>query len=882
MRITRLYMKNFVPIYAGLGKYEIDLDFSSSNKVINLIIGRMGSCKTVILGHLQPFHSFGTLDIRNQDISIIPEEDGRKIIEYVKDDDIYVITHEYQWTKTAHTVKSYITKNDVELNQNGNQGTFKAVIEAEFGIEQNFLRLLRLGPNVANLIRMKAAERKSFIASLRTDTEIYTMLYKRVGEDLRTLNSQLSMLSDKLHNFGTATVESIQDDIDIVEDTIRSTRSERDTLSQKMYVTQGIIASILKNESRDAYSSRYTSLIEDKECLSKQIDSLSISIIELSDEKFNIEEINRTLGSLDSQVLMTTKTIQEAEEKYFTKTSELNKLNDSMRISINPEYISRLKEEYAEMKKSSDALGAELTRFHCDYTASFVTLLIGDLRNISIMIDDVSQYNSELVKKLFASDSSVIGWSRKQIEILGFKKLQLQKSLNNIKFSEEYTPEMTMFLPPFCPTKTCPYYKTHPYNHKKDPNVSTDRSEADIIHEQIDTLDIKINVLVEYPIIYSKLNTLKTLWQKNSAVLTKLGALKNKSLLETLINFQHRVWYDYDILVDTAAMCEKRDTYYKSTQALEKIRNELSEIEINKDNSAAEKIKLLRAEVEELSELIRTMSERSLGLNNQIKSYNELYIRLSSMERSKQDIVELTAERKVITDKIDLMRENVAILSDSAGQIAAYTLKINEIDRILRGLMEQAEQLKLKLGTLKYTRQEFEDLLSKKEDTKYVVDAVSTKEGIPLILVKMFLNNCRDIVNELISDVFGDAVEILEFDINENDFKIPYAVNGIVIDDIEKASQGQQSIISIALSFALLRESMIDYNIMLLDEVDGPLYEHDRQKFISILFKQLQIINAEQVFLISHNNLFSGVPINVIMTTEEIIDDSPLTSVMYV
>ena len=94
-------------------------------------------------------------------------------------------------------------------------------------------------------------------------------------------------------------------------------------------------------------------------------------------------------------------------------------------------------------------------------------------------------------------------------------------------------------------------------------------------------------------------------------------------------------------------------------------------------------------------------------------------------------------------------------------------------------------------------------------------------------------------------------------------------MNGNVVEDIELASQGQQSIISIALSFALVRRSMFDYNIMLLDEIDGPLYKEDREKFISILFKQMAAIGANQVFLISHNNTFEGNPVNVLTTTED-------------
>ena len=64
MKILRLKLKNFIHIYSGMGKYEVELDLRESNKQINIFIGKMGSGKTAILGHLQPFASYGTLDAR--------------------------------------------------------------------------------------------------------------------------------------------------------------------------------------------------------------------------------------------------------------------------------------------------------------------------------------------------------------------------------------------------------------------------------------------------------------------------------------------------------------------------------------------------------------------------------------------------------------------------------------------------------------------------------------------------------------------------------------------------------------------------------------------------------------------------------------------------
>ena len=78
--------------------------------------------------------------------------------------------------------------------------------------------------------------------------------------------------------------------------------------------------------------------------------------------------------------------------------------------------------------------------------------------------------------------------------------------------------------------------------------------------------------------------------------------------------------------------------------------------------------------------------------------------------------------------------------------------------------------------------------------------------------------------------------------------------------------------------FPLTDMLTVKWNIPLLDEPDGPLYKSDRSKFLSILFKHINIIKSEQVFIISHNNTFDGYPVNVLMTTDEIIDNSELVT----
>ena len=67
-----------------------------------------------------------------------------------------------------------------------------------------------------------------------------------------------------------------------------------------------------------------------------------------------------------------------------------------------------------------------------------------------------------------------------------------------------------------------------------------------------------------------------------------------------------------------------------------------------------------------------------------------------------------------------------------------------------------------------------------------------------------------------------------------------------------------------------MRKGSIKYNIPLLDEVDAPIHAVEREKFLLILSEHFKKIHAEQAFIITHNDIFEGYPVNIITTGEHL------------
>jgi DNA repair exonuclease SbcCD ATPase subunit len=545
--------------------------------------------------------------------------------------------------------------------------------------------------------------------------------------------------------------------------------------------------------------------------------------------------------------------------------------------------MDTLRDTYQSIVSQCESLKRELNNFECQYSATFLSGFLGDLNTINMLISEIYQYDTDIVKTLFHSDSSVIQYAKKQVEILGYRKIKIQNLMNNLKFSETYQSPTPLYFPPLCPTENCPYYKTHPVTIRKKLKTKSDAEEQLLAYQnELKDLDVEIYKYSDYPVVYSKISTLRGMWDKAQTILDNIGALRVQSLLQIITMPQYQVWYNYDKVVDTIDLINKRDMYFELSEKMKKIKSEINELSLSDTSNIDMEISRLETERLKFAREIEESEIEYGKTQSDLKEYNQIYVNLSEKSIHEETLERNRTELENAKSKLSLMELNDEKIQINTQKIQSINTDIFELSQKLKEKSILVESLKAKYNDIKYTNSELETVVQEQKYMTVMVDAVSSKKGIPLVMIQMFLDSCREIVNSLIYDVVEDDVEILPFQINETEFKIPYMVNGVVIDDISKASQGQTSIVSTAMSFALLRQSgAIEYNIPLLDEVDGPLHKSDKRKFISILLKHLKENRSEQCFVITHDdNTFDGYPVQVIMTTDEIINQEKYPNVI--
>lgn len=882
MKILRLNLKNFAHIFSGLGKYEIDLDFRSTHKTINVIIGKMGSCKTVILGHLQPFSSFGSLDVRNQDEIILPEKDGRKILEVQDGDNYYTIKHTYLWKKDHHMVKSFIAKNGNELNPSGGVNSFKALVEVELGITPSFLVLTRLGSNVTNLIDMKAADRKSFMASMLSGAEIYSMLYKKLNEEMRTLNAQMALIVRKITSLSNGNVEDLKNQYHQTMDEIEDFTKEKESIQTSISEVEATIKVILNGRSIEAYQAEMNLHKDESEKMKDLISEKENILKELKTSQKSVSDVAKEIGSIESQ-LKTNEEMKLSLNDSWQKIQEnLNKLIEQRMLNSNRDQVDSLRKSYMEVVDQIDSMRQELRDFKCPYNSGMISELMEQINTINILINELSDYDNDSVIQILQKGPDSLKYASRQIEHLNLQKLKLQAKINNFKFLGSYTPDETLYVPPLCPTEDCPFYKTHPAIIQSKYDQFKVEKEFQDIQIQINAIDVNIGRFSEYTLIYNKLSILKSLWSPAVNKLSELGVVRTTALTRVLSTLGDQVWYDHNKLMDILEKCKHRELYYTLTEKSSALKAELTNLSRYDSKELEEVIENQQNQSKSILNTLHKLEDDNKKLKEQKESLDKMYLELSSIVEIEKEVEGMKNELVQLVRAYNSMNESLQTIYDKSHNLSDLKASLEVTNGRLQNLNAKFQKIQMTLNDISYAQKDYDALVDKQEALKYIVEAVSSNKGIPLVYIKLFLRDCKDTLNDLISDVFGDSIEVLDFIINENEFRIPYSINGSQVEDIAKASQGQKAIISLALSFALIRQAHSRWNIMLLDEMDGPLYKTDRSKFITILYKQLVAIDADQVFLISHNFTFEGNDVNVIMTTDEHVDKSSMLSVMHI
>lgn len=888
MRITYLKVVNFADIFVGMRKKTLEIDLSKQKTRIVLLVGPNGSGKTAILSKLHPFAYPGNMDVRSGPNLILENQDGYKEIHYDHDGNEYVIKHYYQLV-SGKGIKSFISKNGVELNPNGNVSSFKELVEIELSIEQELMALLRLGSNVTGIIDKKYTDRKNFSSELLKDISVYLKLHKKISNDSRMIKSILKTVSDKINRLNITDTAVDTDKLKVMEETLVSYYKKKESLVSDIGKLKGAIETIYP-EGLVHLNAKLSDLAIEQD---NTIGKLTSRNRKLDETVLIIDsDISETITDLDKEIQSFDKTIEINSNMIGFHRTQLNSLyNQKEEKETNLKYVSseleydKLKEYHTDLVRQLKAKDAVYKDFKPKCTLDEMKKILVILHEIQDIVSNINEFDHKMIKEtisLLQLNQSVDYVVKKEVGKLDDRMSDINLQLKAVKYEQNNDNGKCYIL--FIPSDSncdCPYKEYYDDHNKPTTKKETDRSK---LLAELDVLEHKRESLLSMLDIAKQLDFILFIIRSNKDLVDKFpdDSLFSKERIFISIKSSLPI-YDEVYITSLISTLEDYESYMLDKTKIEEVKKELQFIEKNgktllelqnEFDSLEDSIAIVNRDIEKLVEVNEITKRKKENTSYSLEGYKMYKTIMDENEKDEKVL-------KDIQNDLDRYRSFSSKMKAMVIQQETLEADLNSLNPIISHNENQITDLKFRLRELKSLTEERKVLEEKYDDIELIKESLSSREGIPLLFIKLYFNDSLSTINELLYSVFKGSLEITTFIINDKEFRIPYTKNGVNVHDAQYASQGERCFLALALSFALMGQSISDYNIMKLDEVDSTLDNVFRPLFISILESQLDYIKAEQAFLITHNNMFDNYPVDIIMTADVTIDNNRNTNIIY-
>lgn len=892
MRINYLKLKNYAGIYNGMELNELSIDFSKCQHKICLIKGDNGSGKSTIMRALNPLP-----ESANNFIQGLP---AYKCIVYADEYTgvLYKIEyfHDVNSKGDRATPKGHIYEITpsavIDLNPSGNVSSAKDIIYDKFNLDPCYLSLTQLSSTKRGMADMKPAERKKFVNSILNNVDAYNDMYKVLSKKaimykgiIKNLESRLSTIGDigKLD----LRIQNLTNSVNELEGLIKD---ERDLKSKAEAV-------LMTLDPNGTLYNEYTTAVAEMEACKAELTRLQTHFnnsyrgrgVEYVQLDSSILKLNTNIGILKQKKTDLNTEIGTLLSKTELDTIELNQKKDKLKDINNGESLDYLRNLKASFQQRFSEIRKELAELNINtleipFTKDALVQCISTLcevrdklsssefADIEFLVECVSEFGHARDGEI--SSLSIMKAASKAMEdhkeTINAAKQDL-KTKEALKSSFEGPLE---FRPSGCKFDDCQFIanalrKKHEYDsYRSDEeyesiirNATAEYNGAKLMYEKMERVE---NGFRELQMLKAKVNgissTLKLITPKEFMpaynFIVNFNYTSDSKVVNTIAIFMEYV----DFLYSHLHIANSFEEYKEIQNNLSKIQSDIDKLESNEKliNMLSEDIDKLQKELDETFRKTQSNREAIKNIDKEIVD-NEAF--LTSLETCKKDsaaLEELSAKAKVlITSVVEMETKQSKIITSRNA--------IEECDKNIKNLIDKLEPTRKELSDLETSRKlsssyidelkENKTLLEKIEVLKYYT---SPTTGIQLVFATIYLSKILEKANWMLTGLFGGVFNILPFVITEDEFRIPIAVQGgLNHDDITSMSSAQIALISMIISISMLSQVSTSMNIIVGDEIDASLDPENRRKFFDILLGLMDMVNASQSILISHNSEYT-------------------------
>lgn len=880
MRLLRLRLENYIGIYNGMGLDHIEIDFSKCIHKVLIIKGDNGTGKSTIFKALTP--------LADSSINFIPDKTAIKEIAYETDFQTIVNIKYESVVKDGirRPTKCYLNRLNPDgsienLNPSNNITTAKEVIYDILGIDDNFITLSQLSANKKGLGGLKPSERKRYVNSIISSLAVFNNIHKMITTKSTVLKSIIDSYVTKLNQIGN---------ISIVEDAIKKDTIALKELDGKKNGLISEIATIKAELSRldtsGSFLDDYKNLSMRKMILEKEIRELP-DIEEYSEEKLIQYEKDMARYEANEEMLSSrAKEILDNESELSNNITELQIKLDSL---YDKDHMDDLNSKIESTKKELESYKPFFSLFETykniseqDYET--VKLVI---EKFNSTVETIFQTYSETVRKesmdslrtgkneIILDHTEILSGLEKQLEDLRTEKRDVE-FLNNR--SKDYNK-----IPDDCNHKSdCPFIKDIVEAKNSLRSRQSLYSLSTKINSTLDAIESAKNLaeenMMKTQCLYEMRSILEYI-QSMSKIIRKFPGTESLDSINTLyhnielgirLNFESVDKYQEFKNISTIVSALEDDLHSYET-AKDKLISANAEIRIlqEKIDSNLKRLSDIRASKVSILAEIEKIRKAKLDIKTVLDS-----IRYAKINKEKFE--EVSEELQSITSKIESMEKDTITIKELTDRLNRRGSELSALQNTdLPALTKAIEENKYRIVLFEqYTRDSQE--YGAKYNEVQMIKKYTSIHGIQTVYMSVFMNSILTMTNALLTLLFRGRFTLQPFIINENEFNIPCADSeGRVREDISLMSDSQLSMISMLISFVLLRNSSNRYNIIKLDEVDDNLDNMNRIQF-SILIEQIMIdLGFDQCLIISHNNELDLSNTDIIilkMESQEMID----------
>lgn len=880
MRLLRLRLENYIGIYNGMGLNHIEIDFSKCIHKVLIIKGDNGTGKSTIFKALTP--------LADSSINFIPDKTAIKEIAYETDFQTILNIKYESVVKDGirRPTKCYLNRLNPDgsienLNPSNNITTAKEVIYDILGIDDNFITLSQLSANKKGLGGLKPSERKRYVNSIISSLAVFNNIHKMISTKSTVLKSIIDSYVTKLNQIGN---------VAIVEDAIK-----KDTLALKELDNKknGLIseiatikAELARLDTSGNFLNDYKDLSMRKIILEKEIRELP-DIEEYSEEKLIQYEKDMARYEANEEMLSSrAKEILDNELELSNNVTELQIKLDSL---YDKDHMDDLNSKIESTKKELESYKPFFSLFETykniseqDYET--VKLVI---EKFNSTVETIFQTYSETVRKesmnslrtgkneVVLDHTEILSGLEKQLEDLRTERRDVE-FLNNR--SKDYNK-----IPDDCNHKSdCPFIKDIVEAKNLLKSRQSLYSLSTKINSTLDAIESAKNLAEENMMKTQCLYEMKSILEYIQSMSKIIRKFPGTESLDSINTLYHNIEYGIRLNFESV---DKYQEFKNISTIVSALEDDLHSYESAKEKliSANAEIRILQEKIDTDLKNLSTIRDSKVSVLAEIEKIRSSKLEIKSVLDSiryakinKEKFEEVSEELQSITSKIDSMeKDTVAIkeLTDRLNRRGAELSALQNTD--LPALTKAIEENKYRIVLFEqYTRDSQE--YGAKYNEIQMIKKYTSIHGIQTVYMSVFMNSILNMTNSLLTLLFRGRFTLQPFIINENEFNIPCADSeGRVREDISLMSDSQLSMISMLISFVLLRNSSNKYNIIKLDEVDDNLDNMNRIQF-SILIEQIMIdLGFDQCLIISHNNELdlSNTDIVILkMESQEMID----------